>query len=65
MSGQRPCLWTVLHCKQQDFQRFLGVDGEQAAAQRVKESARSARAPSWTATKPRRRAGMSGSGART
>ena len=29
MTGLRPCLWTVLQCKQQDFQRFLGVDGEQ------------------------------------
>lgn len=37
MTGQRPCLWTVLHCKQQDFQQFLGVDGEAAAARRVKE----------------------------
>ena len=37
MAGQRPCLWTVLQCKQQDFQRFLGVNGEKAAAQRVKE----------------------------
>jgi hypothetical protein len=37
MTGQRPCLWTVLHCREQDFQRFLGVDGEQAAARRVKE----------------------------
>lgn len=37
MSGLRPCLWTVLQCKQQDFQQFLGVDGEQAAARRVKE----------------------------
>jgi hypothetical protein len=37
MAGLRPCLWTVLQCKQQDFQRFLGVDGEEAAARRVKE----------------------------
>ena len=37
MAGLRPCLWTVLHCKQQDFQRFLDVDGEEAAARRVKE----------------------------
>jgi len=37
MAGLRPCVWTVLQCKQQDFQRFLGVDGEQAAARRVKE----------------------------
>jgi hypothetical protein len=27
----------VLHCREQDFQRFLGVDGEDAAARRVKE----------------------------
>jgi hypothetical protein len=31
------CLWTVLRCREQDFQRFLGVDGEAAAARRVKE----------------------------
>ncbi len=37
MTGQTPRLWTVLRCKEQDFQRFLGVDGEQAAARRVKE----------------------------
>ena len=37
MAGQRPCLWTVLHCRERDFQRFLGVDGEQAAADRVKQ----------------------------
>jgi hypothetical protein len=37
MTGLRPCLWTVLQCKEQDFQRFLGVDGEAAAARRVKE----------------------------
>lgn len=37
MAGQRPCLWAVLHCKEQDFQRFLGVDSETAAARRVKE----------------------------
>jgi hypothetical protein len=37
MSGLRPCLWTVLQCREQDFQRFLGVDGEAAAARRVKE----------------------------
>jgi hypothetical protein len=37
MTGLRPCLWTVLQCKQQEFQRFLGVADEQAAASRVKE----------------------------
>lgn len=37
MSGQRATLWTVLRCRERDFQRFLGVDGEQAAARRVKE----------------------------
>ena len=37
MAGQRACLWTVLRCREQDFQQFLGVDGEAAAARRVKE----------------------------
>lgn len=37
MTGQRACLWTVLRCKEQEFQQFLGVDGEEAAARRVKE----------------------------
>lgn len=37
MAGQRACLWTVQRCREQAFQRFLGVDGEQAAARRVKE----------------------------
>jgi hypothetical protein len=37
MTGLRACLWTVQRCREQDFQRFLGVEGEQAAAQRVKE----------------------------
>lgn len=37
MAGLRPCLWTVLQCKQPDFQRFLDVADEQAAARRVKE----------------------------
>jgi len=37
MAGQRACTWTVLRCKEQPFQQFLGVDGEQAAADRVKE----------------------------
>jgi len=37
MAGQGACLWTVLRCREQDFQRFLGVDGETAAARRVKE----------------------------
>ena len=31
------CLWTVQRCREQAFQQFLGVDGEQAAASRVKE----------------------------
>jgi hypothetical protein len=30
------CLWTVQRCREQAFQQFLGVDGEQAAAQEVK-----------------------------
>jgi hypothetical protein len=33
----RACLWTVLRCREQAFQQFLGVDGEMAAARRVKE----------------------------
>lgn len=37
MTGLRACLWTVQRCREQTFQRFLGVDGEAAAAQRVKE----------------------------
>jgi hypothetical protein len=37
VTGQRACLWTFLRCREQDFQRFLGVDGETAAARRVKE----------------------------
>lgn len=37
MTGRRACLWTVQRCREQDFQRFLGVDGEAAAAHRVKE----------------------------
>lgn len=37
MSGQTARLWTVLRCKEASFQRFLGVDGETAAARRVKE----------------------------
>ena len=37
MTGQRACLWTVQRCREQAFQQFLGVDGEQAAAGRVKE----------------------------
>jgi hypothetical protein len=37
MAGQTACRWTVLRCKERDFQGFLGVDGEQAAARRVKE----------------------------
>lgn len=37
MTGQTPRLWTVLRCKEQDFQRFLGVDSEEAAARQVKQ----------------------------
>ncbi len=37
MTGQRACLWTVLRCREREFQQFLGVDGEEAAARRVKE----------------------------
>jgi hypothetical protein len=37
MTGQRACLWTVQRCREQPFQQFLGVTGEKAAADRVKE----------------------------
>jgi len=37
MAGLRACLWTVQRCREQSFQQFLGVDGEQAAVRRVKE----------------------------
>lgn len=37
MTGLRPCLWTVLQCKEQEFQQFLGVEGEEAATRAVKE----------------------------
>jgi predicted RNA-binding protein len=37
MTGQTPRVWTVLRCKESDFQQFLGVDCEQTAARRVKE----------------------------
>lgn len=30
------CLWTVQRCRDQEFQQFLGVHGEEAAARRVK-----------------------------
>ncbi len=31
------CLWTVQRCREPGFQQFLGVDGEAAAADRVKQ----------------------------
>jgi hypothetical protein len=37
MAGQSPCRWTAMRCREPDFQRFLGVDGEKAAADRVKQ----------------------------
>lgn len=36
MTGQTPCRWTVLRCKEPEFHDFLGVHGEEAAARRVK-----------------------------
>lgn len=33
---RRACLWTVQRCREHDFQQFLGVQGEEAAARRVK-----------------------------
>lgn len=37
MKAGAACLWTVQRCREQAFQQFLGVHGEQAAARRVKE----------------------------
>jgi hypothetical protein len=31
------CLWTVQRCRELGFQRFLGVDSNEAAAARVRE----------------------------
>jgi hypothetical protein len=36
MTGHAACRWTVLRCKEDEFQQFLGVHGEEAAARRVK-----------------------------
>ena len=37
MSGMTPCRWTALRCREAAFQQFLGVDGDEAAATRVRE----------------------------
>lgn len=37
MPGMTPCRWTALRCREAAFQRFLGVDGNEAAATRVRE----------------------------
>lgn len=37
MKAGAACLWTVQRCREQAFQKFMGVDGEAAAARRVKE----------------------------
>lgn len=37
MKAGAACLWTVQRCRELGFQQFLGVDGETAAAHRVKE----------------------------
>ena len=37
MAGQSPCRWTAMRCREAAFQRFLGVDNNEAAAARVRE----------------------------
>lgn len=37
MAGLRPCAWTAQRCREAAFQRFMGVDGEEAAAAAVRE----------------------------
>ena len=37
MAGQTPFRWTIMRCKERDFQRFLGVQDEVAATRRVKQ----------------------------
>lgn len=37
MAGLTPCRWTAMRCREAAFQRFLGVDGNDAAAARVRE----------------------------
>lgn len=36
MVGQTPCRWTALRCRERDFQQFLDVDSEAAAAEKVR-----------------------------
>lgn len=36
MSVQRLSQWVAQRCRESDFQRFLGVDGEAAAADKVR-----------------------------
>lgn len=37
MTGMTPCRWTAIRCREQLFQRFLGVTDHEAAAARVRE----------------------------
>jgi len=37
MTGQTPCRWTALRCREREFQQFLGVDSDEAAAAKVRE----------------------------
>jgi hypothetical protein len=37
MAGLTPCRWTAMRCREAAFQRFLGVDSNEAAAARVRE----------------------------
>lgn len=36
MTGLRPTAWTAQRCREAAFQRFLGVDSEEAAAEAVR-----------------------------
>lgn len=36
MKGQRLSVWAALRCREEQFQRFLGVAGEEAAAAKVR-----------------------------
>jgi hypothetical protein len=37
MAALTPCRWTAMRCREAGFQRFLGVDSNEAAAARVRE----------------------------
>jgi hypothetical protein len=37
VTGQTPCRWTAIRCREPAFQQFLGVQDHEAAAARVRE----------------------------